>query len=202
MIVSAIEERKKGMSAVFIDGEYAMMLDSFTLANEGIKIGSEIDDERLHELVKASNLSRAKEKALSLLGYRSRSRRELVERIAQLYGMEAAEAAADRMVELGLVDDEQFARDYAEQLFNKKLFGERRVVYELTQKGIDRELIDIIVEELAPNPEERIRYLLESKYRNKIGDANTRRKTANALASLGYSYCDINSVLSEYDDEL
>ncbi len=201
MLITAIEEKRKGMSAVYIDGEYAMKLDTFTLAHEGIKIGCEIDDERLYELVKESNLSRAKEKALSLLGYRSRSRHELVEKIAQLYGTEAAEAAADRMVELGLVDDEQFARDFAEQLFTKKFFAQRRVEYELIQKGIDRDIIDIVVEELAPDPDEQIRYLLETKYRNKIGDMNARRKTANALASLGYSYYDINSVLSEYDDE-
>lgn len=198
MIVTDIQEKKKGMSAIYIDGEYAMMLDTFTLAHEGIKIGTEIDDDVLYEIIKASNLSRAKEKALHLLEYRSRSRNELVEKVKSLYGEEAAEAAADRMVQLGLVDDERFARDYAEELFMKKKFAPKRVEYELSRKGIDREIIDVVVEELSPNPEDQIRLLLDTKYRNKITDQNSYRKTANSLAALGYSYYDINSVLSEY----
>lgn len=202
MLITAIEEKKKGMSAVYIDGEFAMKLDTFTLAHEGIKIGTEIDDDTLHELVKASNLSRAKEKAMYLLEYRSRSRYELIEKITPLYGAEAAEAVADRMVELGLVDDERFAHDFAEELFTKKRFAQRRVEYELSRKGIDKEVIELVIEQLTPDPEEQIRSLLETKYRNKIGDVNSRRKTANALAALGYSYYDINSVLSEYEDEI
>lgn len=200
MLITAIEEKKKGMSAVYIDGEFAMKLDTFTLAHEGIKIGTEIDDDTLHELIRTSNLSRAKEKALYLLEYRSRSRKELVERITPLYGSEAAEAAADKMVQLGFVDDERFARDYAEELFTKKRFAPKRVEYELSRKGIDKEIIALVVEELTPDPEEQIRSLIETKYRNKIGDANSRRKTANAIAALGYSYYDINSVMSEYDE--
>lgn len=69
------------------------------------------------------------------------------------------------------------------------------------RKGIDREIIDEVIEELTPDPEEQIRSLLETKFRNKFGDIKSRRKTANALAALGYSYYDINSVLSEYEDE-
>ena len=63
MQITAIEEKRKGLSAVYIDGEYAMKLDTFALAKSGVKVGSEIDDDRLHEIVIESNLSRAKEKA-------------------------------------------------------------------------------------------------------------------------------------------
>lgn len=201
MQITAIEEKRKGLSAVYIDGEYAMKLDTFALAKSGVKVGSEIDDDRLHEIVIESNLSRAKEKALYLLEYRSRSRNELVEKIKPLYGDDAAEAAADKMVQLGLVDDEKFARDFAEELFHRKKYAPKRVGYELLRKGIDREIIDEVIEELTPDPEEQIRSLLETKFRNKLGDIKSRRKTANALAALGYSYYDINSVLSEYEDE-
>lgn len=201
MQITAIEEKKKGLSAVYIDGEFAMKLDTFALAKAGIKVGAEIDDDELHELVTESNLSRAKEKALYLLEYRSRSRSELIEKIKPLYGEDAAEFAADKMVELGLVDDEKFARDFAEELFRRKKYAPKRVSYELVRKGIDRDIIDEVLEELTPDPEEQIRSLLETKFRNKLGDVNSRRRTANALAALGYSYYDINSVLSEYEEE-
>lgn len=75
MIVTAIEPRRKSLSAIFIDGEYALKLDTETVIAERLKIGEEIDDERLHELIKASDTKRAKEKALWLISYRDHSGR-------------------------------------------------------------------------------------------------------------------------------
>lgn len=201
MTVTALEERKKGMSAVFIDGEYAMMLDTFTLAKEGIKVGSDIDDDTLHEVIKQSNYNRAKEKALNLIEYRSRSRKEIVERLRPLYGEEAAMLAADKMVDLGLVNDNAFARDLAYELLNRKKYGAKRAVYELMRKGVDRELADEVIEELSPDPQEQIHKLLETKYAKKLYDDKSRKKTANAIAALGYSYSDINAVMRELDNE-
>ena len=50
MQITAIEEKRKGLSAVYIDGEYAMKLDTFALAKSGVKVGSEIDDDRYTKL--------------------------------------------------------------------------------------------------------------------------------------------------------
>ena len=44
MLITAAEERKKGMTALYIDGEYAVSVDTLTLAASGFRTGSEIDD--------------------------------------------------------------------------------------------------------------------------------------------------------------
>ena len=56
--------QKSVMSAVFIDGEYALALDTQTLLEHRIDVGRELDDEELHDLIESSNERRAKEKAL------------------------------------------------------------------------------------------------------------------------------------------
>ena len=63
MLITAIEERKKGMSALFIDGEYAVSIDTVTLVSSGKRQGSEIDDEELYELIAdyRTELSRIRE---------------------------------------------------------------------------------------------------------------------------------------------
>ena len=38
MQITAIEEKRKGLSAVYIDGEYAMKLDTFALANLALRL--------------------------------------------------------------------------------------------------------------------------------------------------------------------
>ena len=55
------------LSAVYIDGEYAMNLDTRVLLENRVDVGNELDDEALRELIDLSNERRAKEKALWLI---------------------------------------------------------------------------------------------------------------------------------------
>ena len=75
MLITAAEERKKGLTALYIDGEYVVSVDSLTFAGSVFRVGSEITDEQLYELIRLSDVNRAKEKALYLIEYRPRSRK-------------------------------------------------------------------------------------------------------------------------------
>ena len=136
MKITEIRPRRKGLSALFIDGEFAMALDTQTLLEQRIDVGKELDDEELHELITLSNERRAKEKALWLISYRSHSKKELRDKIRRTCDAEAADKAVERMEELGLVNDEDFARRYAEQLLYGKRWSKRAALYEWRRKGI------------------------------------------------------------------
>ena len=120
MLITGAEERKKGMTALYIDGEYAVSIDTVTFISSGKKTGSDITDEELYELIRTSKINRAKEKALYLIEYRARSRKEIEDKLVPLYGDEAAQSAIDRLEELGLINDEAFAREFARQLFENR----------------------------------------------------------------------------------
>ena len=77
MLISSVEPWKRSMSAVYIDGEYAVTLDNMTLIKNHIKAGVEISDEELHSLIQQSEKQRANEKALNLITYRDHSKKEL-----------------------------------------------------------------------------------------------------------------------------
>ena len=200
MLVTALEPRRKRLTALFLDGELAAKLDSETLLQSGLRIGMELDDEELYRLIQRSDAHRAQEKALYLLEHRSHSKKELADKISRTAGREAAERAAERMEELGLVNDAQYARNLAEELLQRKRFAARRAEYELLQKGIDRALAQKIVEELAPEPEESLRFLLERKYQRSLSDEKGRRRVFAALQRLGYSGEDIRTALRDYID--
>ena len=108
MLITAIEKRRKMLSALFLDGEFAVNIDTETLLQFRYKIGMDITDEQLHELILASDARRANEKALYLLEHRSHSKKELIEKIQRTTSKEAARSAADRMEYFGLVNDEAF----------------------------------------------------------------------------------------------
>lgn len=109
-----------------------------------------------------------------------------------------AEAICDHLEEVGLLSDERFARIYAEEQLRNKHLSANGLRVALRQKGVSRELSDLIVEELEPDPEESIRALLQTKFRTRnLEEERDRRRTVNALLRLGYSYSDINQVIQE-----
>lgn len=201
MIITDIVQKRKRLSALYIDGEFAMKLDTETLLASRFSVGSEITDEELKELIDQSNEKRAKEKALWLISYRDHSKKELTEKVRKTSDDDSARKAVERMEELGLVDDEKFARRYAEELIFTKHLSIKGARYKLTEKGIDRELADEILEELDPDPREHIRIIIERKYKTALSDEKGRRRCVAALQRMGYSWSDINAVFGEYNEE-
>ena len=200
MKITEIKPRRKGLSALYLDGEFAVSVDTKTLIEHRFDVGREIDDDDLHEIIKLSNERRAKDKALWLISYRDHSKKELEQKISRTSDKDSAQKAVERMEELGLVNDERYARRYAEQLLNSKHMAKHRIVFELVQKGIERETAEMIVEELESDPREHIRIVIEKKYRN-LSDEKQKRRAAAALQRLGYRWDDISYVLSEYDED-
>ncbi len=200
MLITAIEPRRKMMSALFIDGEFAMNLDTRTLIENRFDVGKEIDDDDLHEIIRLSNERRAKEKALWLISYREHSKKELEDKIKRTCDEEAAQKAVERMEELGLVSDTSFAKHYAEKLLFSKHMSKKSAVYELTRKGIDKDLAEEILDEIEVSPHEQIKQIIEKKYKN-ISDEKTKRRAVASLQRLGYRWDEIRAVLDEYTEE-
>lgn len=200
MIITGIEERKKSLTALYIDGEYAVSVDTMTFLSTGKKVGSEITDEELYDLIETSKYNRAKEKALYLIEYRSRTKRELYDKLIVLFGESATKRAIERLEELGLLNDEKYAREYAEVLLDKKGFSRQRAEFELMKKGIDKDVIEEILDELEPEPVEQIKKLLQTKFARRLSNEKDLAKTVNALKAMGYRWSDINEAInSEWD---
>ena len=200
MLITAVEPRKKGLSALYIDGEFAMKLDTEVLLAHRFDVGREIDDDDLHACLQESDLKRCKDKAMWLISFRDHSRRELFDKLRRDYGDDICEAAVSRMEELGLIDDERYAKRYSADLVNIKHLSERGVRQKLREKGIDRDLIDEIIDGLFIDEEEQIRAVIEKKYARVLQDEKGRRRAVNTLTRMGFSYADIKSVMSEYTE--
>ena len=198
MLITAIEPRRKGLSALFIDGEFAMNLDTQALLENRFDVGRDISDEDLKEMIELSNERRAKEKALWLISYRSHSKKELKDKIRRTCDDTSAEKAVERMEELGLVNDEEYAKQFARKLLLQKKMARRAAMLEMSRKGIDKETAEAALDEVDVDYRENIRYIIEKKYRD-IGDEKIKRRAVAALQRLGYGWDDIRAVLNEYE---
>ncbi len=203
MEITAIEPHRKSFLQLYIDGEAAVKIDKETLLKAGLKPGDEITDEELHELIQNSDARRAHEKALYLLEHRSHSRKELEDKIARTAASrEAAKQAASHMEEIGLVNDEQFAKSFAAMLVERKKYGLRRVKQELRLKGIDRDLIDEILEEYAENDNTAaLQEILAKKYPRFAEDEKIKRRAVAALQRLGYRFDEIRTAMQDWQED-
>ena len=86
--------------------------------------------------------------ALRLLKYRSRSCKELRDRLIQKdYSIILIDKTIDYLLELGYLDDLKFAKSFAEDKINQKGVGPIYLKSELLKHGIHQDQISVIVSE-------------------------------------------------------
>lgn len=186
---------------VYIDGDYQTTVDSLYFSTCGVRDGDELTPDEASQFLCEANARRAFNKGASLLSYQDRTRRQLTDRLREDYGEAAAEAAADRLEELRLLDDTRYAENYAAELLRRKKCAPRRIGQILMQKGIDRETAEQAVQGLDFAPDACIIELLQTKFAGKYRDEKGLRRTIAALQRLGYNYGDIRSALRQIKDE-
>jgi regulatory protein len=136
---------------------------------------------------------------LRFLEVRSRSTQETRRRLLTAgYRPELVEGAVERLLELGLLDDEAFARAWVASRDRAHPRGERALRAELLRKGIERALVDAaLAEREGGGPEGGSRGLLDESSADetaarrllerrraaleRAGDARMRRQRAYAL---------------------
>ena len=118
------------------------------------------------------------ERAGRLLSTRARSERELTDRLsASGFELEQVAATIERLRELRLVDDADFARRWAEERSGRKGLGPGKLRAELAAKGVDPATIDHALAEAGPDEEARARELAATLVRR------VARKPLQAQAS-------------------
>ena len=195
-----------------LDGEYIATVNADYWFTCGIKSGSEVTPEQLEELLTESARRKMMNKALDLLSLRDYSRRELSDKLVtkawekkeqkdmDLGSLkQQASDICDRLEELGLLNEERFARSYVDELIRRKHLSRSGLKTALIQKGVQRDIIETVLEEVDVDPVEQIRELLATKFKNRdLTDEKQKTRTVNALLRLGYRYNEIHAAMGEW----
>lgn len=135
--VTKLKERR-GKARISLDGEFWAEIDSLTVTERGVREGDTLSSDELHEIRLAGERAVAMERSLNLLGYRPRSTRELRQRLAHHgYLEETIETVISRLIDIGYLDDAEFAQSFARGKARK--YGPQRVYGDLRRNGIDDE---------------------------------------------------------------
>ena len=186
-----------------LDGEYIATVNADYWFTCGIKSGSEVTPQQLEELLAESARRKMMNKALDY------SRRELSDKLVtkawekkeqkdmDLGSLkQQASDICDRLEELGLLNEERFARSYVDELLRRKHLSKSGLKTALIQKGVQRDIIETVLEEVEVDPVEQVRELLATKFKNRdLSDEKQKTRTVNALLRLGYRYGEINAAM-------
>lgn len=195
-MILTYKDGKKDKIHIYIDQEYSLTVDRDFFLSQGIKNGYEISCDELNELTSKINARRAFNKAVDLLSRRDHSKKELSDKLKQKGFGSDFDEVFEKLESYGYLDDERFARNYTKQLIEFKSFGKMRIKQELFKKGIDRDLISEILEEIQIDENDLVD-LIERKYKRNLYDEKGVKRTFNTLVRLGYSYSEIKSALSQ-----
>jgi len=142
---------------------------------------------------------------LDALTGQARSRKELADKLAKKdVPQELADRLLDRFTEVGLVDDEAFARAWIGSRQPGKGLARRALAQELRRKGVDDEVAKEALDEIDPaDEEEAARRLVRKKLRSLRGVDRqvATRRLAGMLARKGYPAGTAFSVVREELDE-
>ena len=149
----------------------------------------------------AQAFKRAKQQAYRLLSYRSRTARELRERLRQRGHTTAViDAVLDELEAEGYVNDRKFLCDWARYRLQAKPLGRRRLAWEIQRRGVDREVLeDILNEVYAEFDEVALAEQAARKRLRTIGPllaARERQQLTRHLLGLGFEPDTIAAALS------
>lgn len=147
---------------------------------------------------------KAAEKAMALLLFKDRTRQELMTRLYRAGFSETASLEAmDYVEQFGYINDRRYVENYV--MFQKGKKSRREMVYQLTERGIEGDIISEVLEECEYDGEqEAVRMLLKKKLKGRRlceTSYEERQKMMAYLGRKGYEFHTIKKVFSQLDNE-
>ena len=199
MKIVKVSPRRKHLTALLLEDGTELLIDSEIVAIKNLSAGSVI--ESAADLLSESDKKRARSRAMWYLSRCDHSEKALFDKLIKGgFSPEASRDGVDRMVELGLIDDERYATRLCE-FYSEAGKSLREQYAKLILKGVPS---SIAKELTAQNGDEtdKIRRLIDIKYASKLQNDEGIQKVYAALIRKGFSYSDVKAALREYSENL
>lgn len=194
---------------VFVDEKYLFSLDISQIIDLKIKVGREICQQELECLKQASLFGKLYSRSLKYALIRPRSIREMKDYLWRLtqpklaqngkkqvtYPSFLAEKVLERLIQKNYVNDQIFAKFWITNRNQRKGISERKLIQELSKKGISREIIRTTLAEGIRDDKSELQKIIvkkSSKYDN--------QKLFKYLLSKGFNYDDIKEALADLNN--
>lgn len=190
----------KNKYKVCLEGGADFVLYKRELSKLHIEAGQDLSEELYEQILKEIQIPRAKKRAMHLLEKMDRTEQQLKTKLREAgYASEAIEEAISYVKSYHYIDDERYARTYIR--IHQQSKSKQRLKMDLLKKGIDKEVIDLALEEeFEQSEEEMILQLLKKKhYDPSTADQKERNKMYRFLMQRGFRSSDISHVIGQLE---
>lgn len=193
--VEEILEYKKGRYRVLLEDGTSWILYKGEVRAYRLEPGAEVPEALAEEIRTEVIGKRVKKRAMHLLEQMDRTEYGLREKLRQgKYPEEAIEDAIAYVKSYHYLDDERYARNYI--LSYQDTRSRQRIQQDLLRKGIDKRLIEQVLEEAYEGEElQMIRQLLQKKHYDTGTDIKEKRRIYAFLLRRGFKSGDILQVM-------
>ena len=185
--------KKEGRYVVEVDRKPLATVSLDVIERLQLRVGLLVDEPLAARIVEEAAALGTYDRALNMLAFQARSSRDLRRRLVRKGELEAhADRAVARLVEKGLLDDGQFARQVARSKLVGQGASKRRLQQELFKRGVERPVADEAIAEVLGDERVDEGEVVERIARKKLGSlsgldvATQRRRLYGFLARRGY----------------
>jgi regulatory protein len=186
-----VQKRNPRRRSVYLDGKFAFGVDEEVISKLGLEKGEEIGETDIKEILKQKGESEAKEAALRFLSFRRRTEKEVRDKLKRRgFDNRTIRSTIEKLKDHDLINDVEFAIAWVKERLAHKPRGKKLLRQELWKKGIKKEIIDQVTEELCQDEDKAASELLEKikrRYRN-LEPQVARRRMLGVLLRRGFSY--------------
>lgn len=186
---------------LLLDDEYQITTDIDFWAEHYFKDGTEITQEEWESLTDSIYYKKAVDKCYDLLSRRDHSVKELKTKLLRTVDEKNADKAIEKMLELGYLDDEKYARNLVKYLAQTRNMSKNHIKQEMFKRGIPNEIIILVMEDYEFDNVSCVVDLIMTKYRNKLNNEDGNKKVIASLMRKGFSYSDIKNAFYRIENE-
>lgn len=204
MIIESIARKGRKAVLYFSDGSYLVLYPD-VVYNNGLRKGDEISEAKIAVLKSEDDLIKVQNSAMRMISGRDHSISELIKKLQRKdYLAENINKTIDKMIDLGLLDDYKFTEKFIENCRNSRKFGNSRIKAELFKKGVNKSLIDEILNENQNRnvDKENISILIEKKMKllssKNLPSQKIRQRLYQFLAGRGFEFEQIKSAVDKF----
>lgn len=195
MEITAITPQKHDAKRcnIEVDGRFFCGMQLLTVMEHRLKVGSIVTEEELSALQLAGEKQTALDKALTHISASMKTEKDVRDFLRRKgYLQEVSDYVVEKMKGYGYLDDEAYARAYAESAGKRK--GSRLIRMELKRKGVPESALAAL-----PERDERgaAAEVLQKYLRGKEQDVKTLRKAYAHLISKGFDHDTARAALEE-----
>jgi len=198
--ITKIEAQKKNprRRSVFINGEFAFGVDEEVISKLGLKKGEGLTKPKIKNILTQKNENEAKEVALRFLSFRRRTEKEVKEKLQKKgFDEKTIKRTIAKLKEYDLINDLEFATAWVKERLAYKPRGKKLLWQELWKKGIRKEIVDQVTQELCQDEDKSVLELVEKikkKYKN-LEPPVAKRRMYGFLLRRGFSYETVNQAM-------